>query len=1062
MKKEYFFRAMTVFAVAALLFAGCDTPAENDVADLKTLSGSITISPSTGVTTGTEMTAIYSGSETVTYQWKKGGSAITGAVQTTYTPPEAGSYTVTVSAADYNPKTSAAVTVTGETLPALTGTLTISGNAVVGRTLTATTSALNGNGTFAYQWKRGDTAAAVTTDIPGANGQTYTLTEADNGRYIALSATRSGNSGSVISAAAGPVTDQTNETAVPGADLSAKLTWLKDYAESNSAYLITIDKAETLAGADSNSNNYLSYDTYTGEGNITIRLTGGRAISLSSDGLLFEIGNGVTLILDKIALYGRVQVKSGGALEMGTGAKITGNATYYGGVSVGNGGIFTMNGGEISGNTLPYYDPYGNPLYGGGGVYVSGGTFTMSGGKISGNTVTYSYRSSGGVYVSGGTFTMSGGEISGNTVSGYGGGVSVSGGTFTMSGGEISSNTVNTSNNNYGGGGGVYVSGGTFTKTGGTITGYGDDTQNGNVVKDSSGVVQSDRGHAVFVNNIFDKRKENTLGPGVALDSTKFGTAGGWDDNITFTPLTANTWADGNIATGGEQWFKFTATASTQYIHAIFETLNLLSVQVYNSSGATVGGQTISTSYISQSVTVGQEYYIRVRPYHNSDSGTYRIAFNATPSPPGTAVTTLTANIWADGNIPTSNGEQWFKFTATASTQYIHASLGTLSELYVQVYNSSGDTVGGQTISTNYISQSVTVGQEYYIRVRPRYDSESGTYRIAFNTMAMSPDATATTLTVNTWADGNIATGGEQWFKFTATASTQYIHASLGTLTELYVQVMTQAGVTIGSQTNLYGSNKYTSRSVIVGQDYYIRVSSYSSGSGTYRIAFNTISMSPDATATTFTVNTWADGSIATGGEQWFKFTATASTQYIHASFETLTVLYVQVYNYSSGNTVGYETELYNSNDNKYISRSVTVGQEYYVRVRPYSSNSGTYRIAFNATPFPPGTTVTTLTANIWADGNIATGGEQWFKFTATASMQYIHVSFGTLTQLYVQVYNSSGTTIGYETELYSSNKYTSHSVTGGQDYYVRVSHPYYSSVMYQIAFNEYTTAPSL
>jgi len=80
---------------------------------LKTLNGGITISPSAGVTTGTELTATYSGTETVTlaWQWRKGGAVISGATGTTYTPATAGSYTVTVSAAGYNSKTSAAVAV---------------------------------------------------------------------------------------------------------------------------------------------------------------------------------------------------------------------------------------------------------------------------------------------------------------------------------------------------------------------------------------------------------------------------------------------------------------------------------------------------------------------------------------------------------------------------------------------------------------------------------------------------------------------------------------------------------------------------------------------------------------------------------------------------------------------------------------------------------------------------------------------------------------------------------------------------------------------------------------
>jgi hypothetical protein len=166
-------------------------------------------------------------------------------------------------------------------------------------------------------------------------------------------------------------------------------------------------------------------------------------------------------------------------------------------------GIFTMNGGEI----------YSNTASSGGGLFIFG-AIIMNSGKIYGNTATTT--SGGGVRVSsGGNFTMNNGEISGNTATTSGGGVYMFGsGTFTMSGGEIFSNIACES------GGGVYVSrSGIFDKTGGTITGYANDAINGNVVKDSSGDIINDRGHAVYVYTSYNsnKRKENTAGQGVNL-----------------------------------------------------------------------------------------------------------------------------------------------------------------------------------------------------------------------------------------------------------------------------------------------------------------------------------------------------------------------------------------------------------------------------------------------------------------------------------------------------------------------------------------------------------------
>ena len=305
--------------------------------------------------------------------------------------------------------------------------------------------------------------------------------------------------------------------------LANKLAWLKDNAQSNGSYTIELTADETVV------NEELSY---LGKDNITIILRGigsNRTISLSSNGRMFTVNIGVTLVLDtNITLQGRSSNNTslvwveGGNLIMNTGAVITGNNTNYygGGVEVAR-GVFTMNGGTISGNTA------GN----GGGVYVVGVAFIMNGGSISGNTAI---GGGGGVYVMS-RFDMNGGTISGNAAE-NGGGVCLSSGRFIMSGGIITGNTA-ASNTPSDGGGGVYLSfGSSFTKWSdgtGIITGYASDPANGNVVKDKSGVVQSDRGHAVYA-GVGKKKKETTakLEDFLNCDGTKNPQTfnGDWDD----------------------------------------------------------------------------------------------------------------------------------------------------------------------------------------------------------------------------------------------------------------------------------------------------------------------------------------------------------------------------------------------------------------------------------------------------------------------------------------------------------------------------------------------------
>ena len=280
---------------------------------------------------------------------------------------------------------------------------------------------------------------------------------------------------------------------VPGANLAAKLSWLQTNALSNVNYTVEVTANESIGPTT------LYYSGKTNIG-ITLKGTGAvRTVSLSSIGAMFTVRSGVTLVLDNnITLRGRSDntdelVKIGygfddGTLVMNAGSCITGN--NGGGVYLSSGGTFTMNDGTISVNASDY----------GGGVYVSSGTFTMSGGTISGNTASII----GGVYVSSGTFTMSGGTISGNTASSFGGGVRI-------------------------------YSIGIFIKTGGIIYGYNaSDTVNSNVVKNSSGAVQSNLGHAVYAtgSNSVVKRKETTAGTGVNMmfngDNGTF--SGAWDN----------------------------------------------------------------------------------------------------------------------------------------------------------------------------------------------------------------------------------------------------------------------------------------------------------------------------------------------------------------------------------------------------------------------------------------------------------------------------------------------------------------------------------------------------
>ena len=128
---------------------------------------------------------------TISYQWNRAGVAITDATESTYvlTQDDVGKkITVTASYADsystYESVTSSETTAVANLNDAPTGSVTISGTATQGQTLTASNDLadIDGLGTIAYQWNRAGTA------ITGATENTYVLTQDDVGKTIAVTA----------------------------------------------------------------------------------------------------------------------------------------------------------------------------------------------------------------------------------------------------------------------------------------------------------------------------------------------------------------------------------------------------------------------------------------------------------------------------------------------------------------------------------------------------------------------------------------------------------------------------------------------------------------------------------------------------------------------------------------------------------------------------------------------------------------------------------------------------------------------------------------------------------
>ena len=85
---------------------------------------------------------------------------------------------------------------TGGGDPALTGSVSIPGFIKVDQAATAITSALGGTGTISYQWETSDTENGTFAAVTGATSDSYTPDSADEDRWLRVTVTRAGYTGS--------------------------------------------------------------------------------------------------------------------------------------------------------------------------------------------------------------------------------------------------------------------------------------------------------------------------------------------------------------------------------------------------------------------------------------------------------------------------------------------------------------------------------------------------------------------------------------------------------------------------------------------------------------------------------------------------------------------------------------------------------------------------------------------------------------------------------------------------------------------------------------------------
>jgi hypothetical protein len=263
-----------------------------------------------------------------------------------------------------------AVTATAEwTLLPLTGAVAVTGAALVGETLAADTSALDGSGTIYYQWKRAGSSGGPYSDIAGAADSTYAPVAADIDKYLKVAVTRTDRIGTI-----------TSETAVlvPGLIVTGT-GWAYDSASE--VYTISDGGDVTATGSTTSA-------CVVVNGTAAVTLDG---VSITDVGTPLSLGSGANVTL-RLAGTSRFSSGPGGpGIDTGAGTLTIVSAAGGAGSSEGTLNVFARESGYMPG------------IYTGNGVlYILGGTVHAMGGHFVGGIGGGSARGGDGITTGGG------------------------------------------------------------------------------------------------------------------------------------------------------------------------------------------------------------------------------------------------------------------------------------------------------------------------------------------------------------------------------------------------------------------------------------------------------------------------------------------------------------------------------------------------------------------------------------------------------------------------------------------------------------------------------------
>jgi hypothetical protein len=514
---------------------------------------------------------------------------------------------------------------------------------------------------------------------------------------------------------------------------------------------------------------------------------------------------------------------------------------------------------------------------------------------------------------------------------------------------------------------------------------------------------------------------------------------------IDATPLEENTWKDGEIASGGIQWYSMQVTSGGTYqlwsndsYSGNYAKTGRIYVSGFYSDGSAAFPKDYSLWNYSKSITPGADdtVYIRVTPYNNTYAGTYGIVYSTGSTRPVvtydvSGAVTLPVNEWKNGQINAANGTDWYSVTVESGKTYrvywndsANGDNTKTGNVSVYAYYSDWKEIDNRDSGWGTpISFTPTANGTVYLRVFPYSNSSTavntGTYAILCTTGASRPLDTqgisATALTEKQWQKGEITSSSQAiYYKFTVNAGTYFIwwddagEGGTGKTADVKVSGYDSNG--IASFYRVDNGYTYLQRITVTapGTAYVLVEPNETSGTGstgTFGIVYSTNNFKPldtqNMTSTALTADTWKYEQItSTSDVDWYTLSVTSGTTYRFWWSEKTNIkiltgdIKVKGY-YSDGSSAFVETDTawdtpvsFTPSANGTVYINVTVG---------YSSSVGTYSVVYSASATRPAmnmgdiaTTATALTADTWKYGQIInTSATDWYKLSVTSGTTY-------------------------------------------------------------------------